>query len=216
MLFRSTVLLGSLVFLNTLFVSGQIAESQTQISAEKPVKEWRVINGFRSASFGMDEKQVMQAIAKDFRISRRKVSRAITPSEKTKTLSIQTPKLMHIGGPADIVYIFGYKSKKLIQVNIDWGAGVSADVDRQEVIDVANLLKSYFDKKRFKKDTYIYNSKISSTRIVVFRGQDEKGRMILLRLEIPKSKEIENKKVSLYLSYISDLKNPDVFSGIAK
>ena len=71
----------------------------------------------------MNEKQVLRAITKDFNFSESKVGRLVTPKDKATALFIHLPKLLEFGGPADVVYLIEYKSKRLIQVNIDWGKG---------------------------------------------------------------------------------------------
>ena len=126
--------------------SAKIKNSHPKSITQK--KEWRVIDGFRSAKFGMTENQIIQAIAKDFKISKIKVKRAVHPVEKTVGLTIHLPELMSIGGPADIVYILGYKSRKLIQVNIDWGAGVTTNFNPQDVVNTGNFLRDLFLRKR--------------------------------------------------------------------
>lgn len=199
-----------------------MTEAQTPfkdpIAAKLSKKQWKVIDGFRSAKFGMTEKQVLQAIAKDFKVSKIKVEKKVNVAQKTKSLIIHLPKLMKIGGPSDIVYILGYKSKRLAQVNIDWGTGISKSTPPQEIVNVANLLRNHFIKKRYKKEGYATNLKFTDNKMVVFRGLDKKGRMILLRLAKDKGKEGNNKKakfknVSVVLSYILDAKKPDTRQG---
>jgi len=47
--------------------------------------------------------------------------------------------------------------------------------------------------------------------IIIFRGQDVKGRMILLLLRNLPAKEGNKERASLRLSYISNVKKPDMF-----
>ena len=86
------------------FSTGGLAESQSPLktlnTGQFITKQWKVIDGFRSAKFGMSEKQVMRAIAKDFKISKSKVKLDVHPTEKTTNLSITVPKLL--GGNATI------------------------------------------------------------------------------------------------------------------
>lgn len=207
----------------------QYDESYTASPSEKPfdyegfaqaTKKWKIIDGFRSAKFSMTEKQVMRAIFKDFKVSKNKVERFKTPNERTTALVIHVPKLMELGGPADIVYILGYKSKRLMQVNIDWGKGVTENFDGQDILEAANLLRQHFMKKRYQKESYAGNLKVSDTDIIVFRGKDEKGRVIVLRFKSPMVKKLSTKKafkhVSLLLSYIADFRNQDIFQSKAK
>jgi hypothetical protein len=194
---------------------------ETKISPLKVTpfkKKWKVIDGFRSAKFGMSEKKVIRAIAKDFKISEEKVERQFPAKERTTVLTIHVPSLMKLGGPADIFYILGYKSKRLIQINIDWGKGVSDSFSSKDLVALANILRNHFTKKRYKPNGYVVNKKINDNSVIVFRGQNKKGRGIILHLESgKKEKKIEaDKSYSLFLSYISDIKNPDIFSSKSK
>ena len=201
------------------FSTGGLAESQSPLktldTGQFITKKWKVIDGFRSAKFGMSEKQVMRAIAKDFKVPKNKIERVVTPLYKTTALIIHLPKLMEIGGPADIVYILGYKSKKLTQVNVDWGKGVSDNFTAAEIMFLRGKLRTHFMKNTYKKGK-VFDSKASDTRTIVFRGQDLKDRMILLYLDYPKPKELEDKKetgndLRLILSYFQNVDNPDQF-----
>ncbi|MCH2676812.1 MAG: hypothetical protein MKZ73_00845, partial [Alphaproteobacteria bacterium] len=84
-------------------------------------QEWAVIDGFRSAKFGYKEGDVLRAIKKDFKINKNGVSRVINQQEKTVTLGIDVKDLLAESGPSKVFYILGYKSKKLIHVNVLWG-----------------------------------------------------------------------------------------------
>ena len=182
-----------------------------------PKKEWRIIDGFRSAKFGMNEKQLIRAISRDFKVTKEKVEREIFPNEKTTVLTIHVPKLMELGGPSNIFYILGFKSKRLIQVNIDWGKGVTDNFSSNDLFTISNLLRDHFTRKRYKPNGYAVNKKINDNSILVFRGQNKKGRGITLSLKSAKKKEgiAADKSYSLFLSYISDVKNPDIFIGKA-
>jgi hypothetical protein len=213
------LLLSLLLLPLIFFVSEGLVEAKTDtkksISTNNTNKKWAVIDGFRSAKFGMDEKKVTRAIGKDFKISRSKIKRSVHPSQKTINLNINVPKLFAAGGDVRIVYIFGHRSKKLTQINVLWGSGVSKDVKSSDIVDAANLLRKHFIKKKYKDEGLAVNARIDDTQIIVFRGSDKKGRMAVLVLNTSKAKEEESKetltdKASLALSYISDPTNPDV------
>lgn len=205
------------------FLPPVIAESQTppkDLTEDQPsIKKWAVIDGFRSAKFGMNEKLVLQAIAKDFKISSNQVKQEFNPAGKTKLLIIRVPSLLKNGETADIVYILGYKSKKLFHINVDWGKGVTDKFDPVEVLSSGNLLLSYFLKKRYKRKGYLVNHKptYDKEEIILFRGRDKKNRTVLLRFIKPFPKQGEDfkkarKHVSLILSYILDVKKPDIYT----
>ena len=84
-------------------------------------QEWAVIDGFRSAKFGYKEGDVLRAIKKDFKINKNAVSRGVNSNEKTVFLMIDVEDLLAESGPSKVIYIFGYNSKKLIQVKVVWG-----------------------------------------------------------------------------------------------
>jgi hypothetical protein len=212
----------SFIFLGSLFFYASILEAKTNtkdpaVNAIASKKKSAVIDGFRSAKFGMDEKKITRAISKDFKISRSKIKRSTHPIEKTLSLNIDVPNLLATGGTARISYILGHKSKKLMHVNVFWGPGPNKNVDGQSIVDTANLLRDYLNKKKYKDNSVVTNAKISETQIMAFRGTDQKGRMTVLTLTTPKASKDESpkdvsKKVSLLLSYILKPNNPDILT----
>ena len=81
----------------------------------------------------------------------------------------------------------------------------------------ANTLRDHFLKKRYVEDKLIANGKLSDIRTLVFRGKDQKNRMIVVVLTTPGQQEGETfeeamKNISLQLSYISNPGNPDILS----
>tara|TARA_Y100001936_G_C16080171_1_gene677177 strand:- start:15 stop:701 length:687 start_codon:yes stop_codon:yes gene_type:complete len=198
------------------------AESKTSKKKSEPlvIKRDANIKGFRSAKFGMNEKDVLKAIAKDFKVSKNKILKKINPVEKTKRLEINVPKIMDLGGKTRIAYIFGFKSRKLIQINIIWGNEANKPgekFDADSVIDAANFLRNHFMKKKYQKDRLAINSPVNDETMIVFRGKDKKGRMALLVLTTPKKQKDEDiktarLKIMLKLSYMYDPENPDILS----
>ena len=96
-----------------------------------------------------------------------------------------------------------------------WGVGAAEKVNGTSVINTANLLRAHFLKKRYLKDNLAVNGKISNNQTIVFRGQDQKKRMVVVLLTtgtMPKGGHtVESlNKVSLLLSYIKDAENPDI------
>ena len=229
MLSRSSNWFFLLVLIYFLLVSGLPVEAQTPTKENVTAKEktettlfeslkknpWSDIKGFRSAKFGADEKSVYRAIAKDFKLAKSKVKKNVHPSEKTIALEITVPDLFETGGTAKIGYVFGYKSKKLRIVNIVWGKGVTENVDGKDVIDMANLLRTHFLKKRYKEKSLVANAQLSDTSTLIFRGRDKSDRMILLMLTIQGKQEGQTKEqainnTTLLLSYIFNPDKPDI------
>jgi hypothetical protein len=175
------------------------------------------IEGFRQALFGMNEEQVRQVIRKDFPAAAAKISSAIHPSEKTTVLSLTTADLLPNMSNARISYIFGYRSKKLIQINIVWISEGSAASD-ETVVGIANSLRDYFTSHNYKPDSVVANRQLAENTILVFRANDVQGRTVLLVLSgVAAEARREEKKgprpppLTLELSYIEDAAHPDVF-----
>jgi hypothetical protein len=221
MLFRTISWLALSVFLLTLSGAVNIVESKTsKTKSTQPGQKQAKIEGFRSAKFGMKERDIFKAITKDFKISKGKVKRSIHPLEKTTSLEIIIPKLLEVGGKAKIAYIMGYKTKRLIHVNVIWGRGAEESggkVEPQNIIDAANFLRNHLAKKSWKKDLLAANARLNDNSTLVFRGIDKSNRMVILLLTSPKDKKGEDAKksrgnVSLKLSYILDHKNSDILT----
>jgi hypothetical protein len=223
-LFRASKLFFLLVLVYFLLMGLPVEaqEPAKKITAEDASKSlaeslknnpWSNITGFRSAKFGADEKSVYRAIAKDFKLAKSKVTKAVSPTEKTASLTILVPDLFKTGGPASVGYIFGYKSKKLMHVNILWGAGASKKTKDSEVITTANLLRTHFLKKRYKEEGLVANGQMSKNATLVFRGKDKKNRMVTLVLKTalkPTEQADSMNQTQLVLSYILDPLKSDI------
>ena len=190
----------------------------------KNTKPWANINGFRSAKFGMTMKEVKKSIRQDFGISDAKITILIGlsdekittinhPTEKTQSLAITIEKLLPDSGKSRVVYVFGYQTKRLIQVNILTGHPVDKKVIAQQVVNSGNLLGNHFFKKRYQEDGLVAHARLSDGSILIFRGKDQKGRMVILRLSNPQSTDENSKdlKISLNLSYIEKPGKPDIY-----
>ena len=102
-----------------------------------------------------------------------------------------------------------------MHINVLWGKGAAEKVDGKDVLTTANLLRTFFLKKRYKEEGLIVNGKVSDTSTVVFRGKDKKNRMILLMLGTQLKEEgMTDEQIingtSLVLSYLLNPDEPDV------
>ena len=233
--FRSSNWFFLLILIYFLLVSGLPVEAQAPTRIDKLVKKnttssteagktlfeslkknpWADIKGFRSAKFGMNEKSVYRAIATDFKLAKSKVKKTTNAKNHTTGLEIIVPDLFSTGGAAKVGYILGYKSKKLMHINVLWGRGAAEKVDGKDVVTTANLLRTHFLKKRYKEEGLVANGRLSDTSTMVFRGRDKTNRMLLLVLNTEKKQpgqtdEQAIKNTSLVLSYISSPDKPDV------
>ena len=194
-----------------LFFSGtSFAKSDDAISASQ---KWAVVNGFRSANFGMKERDVLKAIKKDFGIGKNQVSRKTHPNEKTVTLGIQVDKLLPESGPAKVFYIMGYKSKRLIHINVIWGKPITKKPNAEAIVATANQLRNHFAQKKYQKEGFALNAPLGEGVILVFQGKDRKGRAAKILLVNPKAEGDKKvgENIALTLSYIEKPMDPDVF-----
>jgi len=195
---------------------GLFSSKNDELATDKTIKStkpWANIDGFRSAKFGMKTKEVKQAILKDFGIFDSKIDTISHPTEQTQSLGITIDELLPNSGKSRLVYVFGYKSKKLMQVNILTGHPIDTDVMPQQVVDAGNLLGNHFFKKRYQEDGLVAHARLNDGSVLIFRGKDQKGRMALLRLSNPQPKEKKDGdlKITLTLSYIEKPAAPDAF-----
>ena len=124
-------------------------------------------------------------------------------------------------GPARVVYIHGYKRKELMQINVLWGLPVTEEPDPQALVTTANILRKYFGQLGFDPESTVMNTRVDDSVFIVFRATDEQERMVLLQLisrkvlvaeeEGEEKAEPQDRIVSLWLSYIEDTREPDIF-----
>jgi hypothetical protein len=193
------------------------SEIRQGATGDQPSEPPALIEGFRNARFGMSDEQVRQAIRKDFPAAATKLTSAVHPSEKTTVLSIGAADLLPNIGAARISYIFGYRSKRLIQINVVWTSDASAASD-EAIVAAANSLRDYFAAQHYKPDSVVANRQLAENTIVVFRADDLQGRTVLLVLSgAAAAARSEEKKapqpqpLTLELSYILDAAHPDIF-----
>jgi hypothetical protein len=184
--------------------------------APEPAGPPASIAGFRTAQFGMSEDQLRRAIAKDFPNAATKLKKTTHPSEKTTVLTLPVADLVPHTGSAQVSYILGHQSKKLIQVNVVWRSDGSEE-HNEAVVGTANSLRDYFAGQSYKPSSVVANRQLNDNAIVVFRGADAQDRLVLMVLHGSAAAEGKDEKaarprpLSLELSYIADAAHPDVF-----
>ena len=171
------------------------------------------VRGFRSARFGMSRAEVLEAVRNDFGLEPEAVATEANHVEKTTSLVAKVPDMIPGTGVARVVYIHGYETKRLIQVNVIWGAPADPAADPQILVTTANMLRDYFVEMGFPAERTTLNARTEDGTIVAFRATDEKKRMILLRL-INDARKAEEKQppVTLWLAYIENTENPDIYT----
>ena len=83
----------------------------------------------------------------------------------------------------------------------------------QQVINSGNLLGDHFLKKRYQKEDMVAHVKISDGSILIFRGKDQEGRMVLLSISNSQTvnKTVNESAIKLNLSYIEKPGRPDIY-----
>lgn len=173
------------------------------------------VDGFRSARFGMNEAEVKQAVAKDFSIKDEGIKEQSNSGERTKVLSVKVPDVLPGGGVGEVSYVFGYHSKKLIQISVSWSKATDEKMTPEQLFSDSSVLRAHFLGEGFRPDTIASNMPISGG-ILMFRGSDAKDRTAMLILQGTLAQgDDKNQRIltptALMLFYIADAKTPDIY-----
>jgi hypothetical protein len=174
-----------------------------------------VVEGFRSAKFGMTEAQVRAAIRRDFPQAAERIASEQTPVERTQVLSIAVPNLIPDAGTARISYILGHQSKRLIQVTVLWGPPADATARPEALINAAEALRAHFASLSWRPGSVAGGVALTDGSTLVFRGLDAEGRLAQLQVipaaQPPNAPPNAPRPFGLRLAYVADPVNPDVF-----
>lgn len=200
------------------------AEAVQSVQVTKDTKASVVIDGFRSAKFGMTEGAVRAAISTDFGVSGDDIKVAENPVQRTTSLTVRASDLIPETGQARVSYIFGYKSKALIQVNVLWGTAVVPETTGVGIARTALILKNYFDGQAYDPKRTIRDRRLKNGALI-FQSTDQAKHLVrLIYLSVPlqtaksdaKAKEGDAAKAAkesayaLSLNYISNPESPDI------
>jgi hypothetical protein len=172
------------------------------------------VDGFRSARFGMSEAEVRDAIARDFGFKGDAVRDQSNGAERTKVLVVKVGDLLPGGGAAEVSYVMGYQSKKLMQVSLSWSKAIDEKMTPEQLFSNSSVLRSHFMSEGFRPDTVATNMPINGG-ILMFRGSDDKDRTVMMILQGSMTQGTDNQRVltptTLLLFYVADAKTPDVY-----
>ena len=176
------------------------------------------VAGFREVRFGMNEREVRAVAAKDFK--KLSFSRSTNLIEGTTVLTARLASLDPAPGPVLVAYIFGHASKKLIQVNVIWGAETKEKFDSDAMVAAGTRLQRYFSGYSWAKDTTRAGIPVGPNTVVLFSGEDDKKGAVRLILDgVKYQMQRDGKNVTspnpigppkLIVNYIADRDNPDV------
>ena len=126
--------------------------------------------------------------------------------------------LLEGAGTAQVSYIFGYASKKLIQVNALWGTAADPQATPEKIVAAADQLRLLFLDSGYDPQTVSANVKMGDGSILVFQGQDADKHTTLLRPATgtvapaaPGKSEKPTAVAALSLSYVLDAREPDIY-----
>lgn len=200
---------------------GWAAQAQDQPKQQPQDQPRYEVTGFRDARFGMTEADVRAVVKKSFAVKDADIKTGANPTEGTTLLIARVDSLDPGPGPATVTYIFGNKSKKLIQVNVVWGEDApSNSSDANAIIGAGTRLERYFQGFSWRKDTTRTGVPVGENTVVLFAGEDEKKGAV--RLVVDGIKYQMNREghettspdpkgaPKLVINYIGDRENPDV------
>lgn len=201
-----------LALVATMAVAAPVAPALSQTAAN-------TVDGFRSAKFQMTEDQVRQAIAADFKAASAKIDKKTDPTTRTTVHSILVDDMIADLGTAQVNYIFGYKSKRLIQVDVIWSKERDEKMTPEMIRAVLGNLGQTLRDRGFKREKTVVNAATNRANVVLlFRGEDEAGRVVALVARYGVDPKAEQGKQVLFdapesaiLSYLQNPKSPDVF-----
>jgi len=174
------------------------------------------IDGFRSAHFGMTEAEIRKAVEADFKLSGSALHASDSPVERTHVLSVTVPDLVPDSGKAVVDYMFGYKTKRLIEVNITWSAAADPANKPETLVHTGTTLQGYFQSETFPAGQAVANAVLANGGVLLFRGTDPGGHTVVLLLNGPVHQDAKEHKAQmtpavLSLVYAADPTHPDVF-----
>jgi hypothetical protein len=203
-----------------LAVAAALMAAPMAVSAQDLAKY--EVTGFRDVRFGMTEQEVRAAVTKTLGAKPADIVSTANPIEGTTVLTARVPLLDPVPGPAQVAYIFGYGSKKLIQVNVIWGDEKAKDqADATALVTAGTRLERYFAGFAWRKDTTRSGIPVGENTVVLFAGEDEKKgalRLIVDGVKYQVQREGNQTASSpepkgppkLIINYIADRENPDI------
>jgi len=181
------------------------------------------VQGFRSATFGMDEAQVKAAIAADFKPAGGALQAFDNPVEKTHAIALHLASLAPAPGAADITYIFGATSHRLMHVNVVWSTGPApTSTERLEMATAGTELAGYFRDLGWRRGATTSSAAADGSYAVLFAGIDPADAGVELRLsgvEIRRANQaptVPTGPAVLHVAYYANVGKPDTGSAVVR
>lgn len=182
------------------------SQAQAPAAQAAPVYE---VAGFRSARFGMGDAEVRRAIAADFPAAT--VTALDNPAEGTRVLVASVPHLTPAPGGADVSYVFGARSGRLMHVNVSWAADAPDAAAREQLAIAALQLARYFGEYTWPATAR--DRLQADGTMLAFAGRDAKGAAVELTargLPVAFGAPPPAGPARLQISYMANTGRPDV------
>jgi len=140
-----------------------------------------IVDGFRTAHFGMTPDEVRAAVAKDLPAA---ILGELTadPVNRTRFFTAAMPALKPGPGPASVTYVFGSASGRLMHVNVEWTlADPSADERKALTASGATVVQG-FAGFYWRLLTVARGVPVGPNTLILFTGGGEKGGVVEVRL----------------------------------
>jgi hypothetical protein len=163
-----------------LFVFAALLVLPDELMAQAPKYE---ITGFRDARFGMTESSVRAIARESFGAKDGEMTVSEDAVEGTTMLIVHVPVLEVGLGEGRVAYIFGYRSRKLIQVNVIWGEDTNPRINDSGMIAGATRLQRYFLGFSWMDGSVRSGIPIGDNAVLLFSGYDNNNAAVRLILE---------------------------------
>lgn len=139
-----------------------------------------MIQGFRSASFGMTRAEVLGAVARDFE-GVPAPQDVPSPDPSVRALQLSLLRLNPGPGPADIVYLFDAATNRLVRINVGWTSPADPLEDERLAIAQAGArLQSYFNATTPRGCNASDGGVVDPNTVLLYRAEDERQGFIEL------------------------------------
>ena len=183
-----------------------------------------VVDGYRSAKWGMTPAQVHAAISKDFPAARLQPE-TIDPVNRTTVLVANLPQLAPGPGPMAVTYIFGASSGRLFHVNLDWSFEHATTADRETLTKAGSAVVSDLLSYYWKLMSVARGVALGPNALVLFAATGEAGGGVDVRLqgvgyvlkgaggaEVRLPPPPDGAQALLHVSFAQSVGQPDVYT----
>ena len=208
------------------------ADKGDEISLTGQPRSWDVLGvpfenpGFQGARWGMSMDEVKAVIAASMPDALATANVQADAAARTTALAVTVPALAPGPGPAEISYVFGAASKRLIAVHQTWTLpGNPGDAQRAALLRAATTLASELVGYQWPDFATTRGRVTAPGEVIVFAGRDFKGGGVEIRVGgVPLDVELPGavRKVAhrpapagpahLRKSLVANIDHPDIYT----